>query len=151
MGLDMYLTAKKYLSELDPAEKKAAEAIAALLGVPLTVETVSLRAAYWRKANAIHKWFVAHVSNGEDDCQEHDVSDDDLRELLAACEAVLADRSKAAELLPTQDGFFYGGTAYGDGYFSTLEDTRQQLQKLLVDRRLNDAFKDFYFTYRASW
>ena len=28
--------------------------------------------AYWRKANAVHKWFVEAVQGGEDDCDFHD-------------------------------------------------------------------------------
>ena len=40
---------------------------------------------YWRKANAIHKWFVDNVQGGEDDCREYPVSNDQLIELRDTC------------------------------------------------------------------
>ena len=46
-------------------------------------------AAYWRKANQIHGWFVDNVCGGKDDCKEHDVSIDDLKELRSVCVKVL--------------------------------------------------------------
>lgn len=44
---------------------------------------------YWRKANAIHKWFVENVQNGEDDCGRYEVSKEQLEELLDVCKEVL--------------------------------------------------------------
>ena len=44
---------------------------------------------YWRKANAIHKWFVDNVQNGEDDCGDYSVSKELLEELLNDCYTVL--------------------------------------------------------------
>lgn len=45
---------------------------------------------YWRKANAIHKWFVDHVQGGEDDCQFHrEVEREDLEELRDTCKKIL--------------------------------------------------------------
>lgn len=45
---------------------------------------------YWRKANAIHAWFVKHIQGGVDDCEYHrEVTKDDLIALKSACEKVL--------------------------------------------------------------
>ena len=44
---------------------------------------------YWRKANAIHKWFVENVQDGEDDCEQYEVSKEQLEELLDVCKEVL--------------------------------------------------------------
>lgn len=44
---------------------------------------------YWRKANAIHKWFVENVQDGEDDCGQYEVSKEQLEELLDVCKEVL--------------------------------------------------------------
>ena len=41
--------------------------------------------AYWRKANAIHKWFVDNVQKGKDDCKEYRVT---RRNLLDLCDLV---------------------------------------------------------------
>ena len=62
--------------------------------------------AYWRKANAIHEWFVNHVQDGEDDCDYHDeVTKEILEELLDTCEEVL----NASELVSGQivNGYRY--------------------------------------------
>lgn len=41
---------------------------------------------YWRKANAIHNWFVEHVQDGIDDCRYHnEVTKELLEELLDTC------------------------------------------------------------------
>lgn len=46
---------------------------------------------YWRKANAIHNWFVDHVQDGEDDCNYHqEVTKGVLEDLLDTCEKVIA-------------------------------------------------------------
>ena len=45
---------------------------------------------YWRKANAIHQYFVNRVQHGEDDCGLHDeVTQQILEELRDKCKAVL--------------------------------------------------------------
>ena len=45
---------------------------------------------YWRKANAIHQFFVNRVQHGEDDCCFHDeVTQQVLEELRDKCKAVL--------------------------------------------------------------
>lgn len=43
---------------------------------------------YWRKANAIHKWFVDNVQNGEDDCGIYEVSRAHIEVLLGLCKLV---------------------------------------------------------------
>lgn len=62
--------------------------------------------AYWRKANAIHKWFVDNVQDGIDECQESPVTREQLNELLAVCHEVI----KSAKLI---DGHVYNGSHCG--------------------------------------
>lgn len=46
--------------------------------------------AYWRKANAIHKWFVDNIQDGEDDCSYHrEVTEENLKNLIDICETIL--------------------------------------------------------------
>lgn len=45
--------------------------------------------AYWRKANAIHKWFVDNVQDGIDDCRQSVVTREQLNELLEVCKKVV--------------------------------------------------------------
>ena len=44
--------------------------------------------AYWRKANAIHKWFVDVVQRGKDNCESYVVSREQLERLLQKCKIV---------------------------------------------------------------
>ena len=106
MGLDMYLNAKRGIYEFrnDPE--------ATWPGIPegYKIDSISVEAAYWRKANQIHDWFVRNVQDGEDECRPHYVERDKLAELVGLCQQVLADHDKAKDLLPTKDGFFFGST-----------------------------------------
>ena len=105
--------------------------------------------AYWRKANQIHKWFVDNVQNGEDDCRSHVVYKEQLTELLETAKEVLRskDTSVAERLLPTQSGFFFGGTDYDQWYYEDIKYTVEQLEKVLNET----DFDNYYISYCASW
>ena len=103
--------------------------------------------AYWRKANQVHAWFVREVQGGEDECNPYGVEREQLAELVANCKRVLADHSLAANLLPSQEGFFFGGTEYDESYFTDLEETVRQLEPLLT----GDAGTSGKFEYQSSW
>jgi hypothetical protein len=106
---------------------------------------------YWRKANQVHKWFseLSLRKSGEelDNCEDLIVTIEDLKELRDLCIAVLADKSKAEEHLPTQTGFFFGSQAYGDWYFGQLEETVEGINRVLEDE---SDFEDG-FIYYAWW
>ena len=67
MGLDMYLTAL-----LDVSLSKQHELKTFFPEVD-SIESVSTTIGYWRKANAIHSWFVKNVQYGQDDCRIYNV------------------------------------------------------------------------------
>lgn len=102
---------------------------------------------YWRKANAIHNWFVEKVQGGEDECNEHLVSKEHVLELLELCKRILANRELATVELPPTSGFFFGSTEIGDWYFSDLTDTVEILEKVLESVN----FDTEYLIYRSSW
>ena len=121
MGLDMYLSKRHYVPRWDhiPAEKQFAvtvtrggEPFPAIK--PERVTYVTEQVGYWRKANEIHRWFMNNVQDGEDNCQPFPVDAEELRKLLATVTAVLDRKEKPEEALPTQSGFFFGGTDYDD-------------------------------------
>lgn len=154
MGLDMYLSAKKYMSKyFDPADVERIKQINDIFGVvgiedeDYGAEEVKFRVAYWRKANAIHEWFVKNVQDGVDECQEAWVSREQLQELIDVCKTVLGDMSKAQDLLPTRSGFFFGGTDYDEWYKGDLEYTIKRLEKILAD----PALQKCDFNYQSSW
>lgn len=145
MGLDMYLNAKRFLWH---NENELADTVSNAfpeLG-KARVKEVTAELMYWRKANAIHKWFVDNVQDGVDECQESWVDREKLEQLLAVIEEVLADKEKAGELLPPSAGFFFGSTKVDDWYWEDLERTRDGLRDLLA-RNL----KGWDIYYRASW
>lgn len=53
--------------------------------------------AYWRKANQIHKWFVDNIQNGVDDCDNYQVSKENLEELLNICKQVKSEFNRAVK------------------------------------------------------
>jgi hypothetical protein len=154
MGLDMYLSGKRYLSKYhDDNDSDKINTINEIFGIDgdeekdYCAEEIKFRLAYWRKANPIHKWFVENCQNGVDECQETWVARDKLVELLDVCRTVIADMSKAEELLPTQSGFFFGSSDYDEWYQRDLEYTVGRLEKILEDSALDNV--DFY--YQSSW
>ena len=102
---------------------------------------------YWRKANHIHKWFVDNVQNGTDDCAEYEVSQERLVELRQVCEDVLRNKSKASKLLPSESGFFFGGTDYDEYYFNKIVNTIEIIDKVLE----STDFENDMITYQSSW
>lgn len=154
MGLDMYLSAKVSLwrGEKDERVAKVRKVIETeYVGLYETENRwiggyAVIPLVYWRKENAIHKWFVDHCQDGEDDCKEYDVSREQLQELLDTCKEVLKDHSKAAKLLPTQEGFFFGYYEYGRYYFEGLKMTAVELARVLKHLPF-----DAYIKYQSSW
>jgi len=105
---------------------------------------------YWRKANAIHGWFVNECQGGVDECQKTKVSKVKLRSLLSKVNSVLRladnDKSwenKARSVLPSQSGFFFGGTEYDEYYLDDLRNTKRILEKALKE--------DGEIYYQSSW
>jgi hypothetical protein len=152
MGLDMYLYAKQYTSESTYAHPDKFAVLKDVLGsdTKFLVNgnpsiSIEMKIGQWRKANAIHAYFVDNCQNGEDDCRESFVDRDKLGELLYLCKQVLADHSKADELLSTQSGFFFGSTEYDEWYFQDLEDTVSILENCLA---MEDTWA---FYYQSSW
>ena len=135
---------------------------------------------YWRKANAIHKWFVDNVQDGEDDCDYYEVNKEQLEELLNICK-LIKDKCKlidgkvkngehmdlethqwianyedgkvidnpeiAEEYLPTQCGFFFGGTDYDEYYMADIEETIQILTNVLETTNFDTQM----IAYSSSW
>jgi hypothetical protein len=101
----------------------------------------------WRKANAIHKWFVDNVQDGVDDCGEYKVTKEHLIQLHNACNDILIEHNLAEQLLPTQSGFFFGNTAYDDWYFNDIEETKRIIDEILEYKPY--CLDELY--YSSSW
>jgi len=69
--------------------------------------------------------------------------------LYNAVEEVLNDNSKAQELLPPSEGFFFGPKDIGPHYFEDLKYTRDKLRDLFDG--IETVKNLSYMTYRSSW
>ena len=147
MGLDMYLNAERYLWSHEEGDKQISENIGQLIGLPTDgkVKTITVEAGYWRKSNQIHNWFVANVQEGKDECQDSYVSREQLKELREVCQKVLDNNELAEQLLPTKEGFFFGGKDYDQWYFDDLKETIEVIDNALAMPEQWD------FNYRSSW
>lgn len=150
MGLDMYLTARRYVGKYSESEiaNNIQSAVSNNIFIPpgATVNSVKIEVGYWRKANAIHKWFVDNVQNGVDECQETYVSKKDLTILRNLCEMIIKGEGRPEALLPTTSGFFFGSTEYNEMYMQDIQDTIEIIDRAL---QLNDFDWDIY--YQSSW
>lgn len=101
---------------------------------------------YWRKANEVHRWFVENCQGGVDECQESEVTIQQLAELLDRCINVLNSPDLASEILPTQSGFFFGSTEYDQWYFAVLGETIEALSIIIDEHQEGDKY-----IYQSSW
>ena len=162
MGLDQYLTAKKYVAKWQYGDNHNHRWLSQEFQDALSMDapdiakygdcsgiTITYPVGYWRKANAIHNFFVQTLGGGEDNCQEMWVSRVHLVDLRGRCLDVLrADdmEAKAKELgLETTSGFFFGGTEYGDWYKEDLKLTIDICDHVL---KLPEEYSIYY---QASW
>lgn len=156
MGLDMYLTAKRYL--WSDKDKEIAKDINDAVGVEfdpekrfagssMMVKEVSIDAMYWRKANAIHGWFVEKCQGGRDECQETYIPREKLVELRDLCQSILNDPDgiRDDDLDPVE-GFFFGSTEKDEWYLQDLKNTVEGITNALS---LPENQYEFY--YQASW
>lgn len=183
MGLDMYLNKKTYVQNWNHQNLEEQHKVIVHRGgkvrkdiKPERICNIEEHVAYWRKANAIHKWFVDNVQGGNDDCGNYYVEKEQLQTLLDLCKQVVssletiegdvvishskalgdaewtintkkgkvvAQQGLAASMLPTEEGFFFGGTHYDEFYLDDLKHTIEQLEPLMKE----DG--DFY--YNSSW
>lgn len=160
MGLDMYLNRRTYVKNWDHMSDAEKHQITVKLNKkkhpyikPKNISYITEEVGYWRKANHIHKWFVENVQNGVDECQESFPSFEQLKELLDLCEQVKKDPEKAGELLPTQSGFFFGGTEYDEWYMNDIDNTIKILKPLIKDaeNKTEGIRWSPEFIYQSSW
>lgn len=121
--------------------------------------------ATYRKANQIQNFFESHFytsdyPHGDDEynCIATKIDDVTLQHLIHIIDQVDDDPSNtklAEKLLPTTNGFFYGGTEYGMGYYESNEQFKHDLLQLQSIRQMvNKLLEDTTLTARliySSW
>ena len=168
MGLDMYLNVRKYVSKYNYKDESRNlnenfQTLAEMSGLNgLTKYSlhggveISYPIAQWRKANAIHGWFVKTLADGIDECQPIEVTRDHLKLLLKACKEVMAEtdedekEAKAVDwnLDPTS-GLFFGSHEIDEYYDADLKYTIEMIEHI-ISLIPEDDYK-WEFTYQASW
>lgn len=98
-----------------------------------------------RKENHIQAFMEGEVGD-VDNCGYLPVQKHDLERLVDRLARVHADHSQAGVLLPTQAGFFFGGTEYDEWYF---EDVKTELEDLSA--LLHEWDDDAVYCYWAWW
>lgn len=167
MGLDMYLHARKYVSRYDfnrvngeIAETPNSDYSKVTDVIPNDFiepeswagASVQVITAYWRKANQIHAWFVNNVQDGEDDCKEYSVSIHQLEQLKWLVDKVRMEHTEecANELLPPEQGFFFGGYEIDQWYWEQLDYTSERLDQIIRACH-NNLNENITFSYQSSW
>lgn len=114
---------------------------------------------YWRKANQIHNFFVQECQGGVDECQYSFITKDKLEDLLERCkramklkkiylnDGIIKDGEGLETFLPTQGGFFFGGTEFNEWYFEDIAETKKIITKVLKET----DFDKQVIIYQASW
>ena len=182
MGLDMYLYRKTYVKNWDFMRPEERHEITVKKGgvtrkdiKPERICYIVEQVAYWRKANAIHNWFVEKCQGGVDECQETYVDREKIKELVSLCKQVLESvetvpgkiltktvytaesveqhfkdgnvvaQKTIAESLLPSKSGFFFGSTEYDEYY--LQDLKETVE--MLEPLLNDEHGDFI--YRASW
>ena len=145
MGLDMYLKGKLWIRDLKLKQDLTKQFKELESFSSDAVQEITIEAIYWRKANAIHKWFVDNVQEGTDDCGSYYVSRTQLEALRETCQRVLDFKHLANGQLPTQEGFFFGNTEYDEGYYDDLRYTVECINQALT------LPEQWDFEYHSSW
>lgn len=108
---------------------------------------------YWRKANAVHGWFLEKTNTAKDfNCGEIKVDMELLKLFIKEGRAVLANRmAKEPDVeklfMPTRSGFFFGGTEYDEYYYDSIERTVEKFEELVE----NFNFFENELIYSCWW
>ena len=109
MGLDIYFEKRKIGSNEKPVE-----------------------VAYFRKVN-----FLVGYFDYEDNCSYKVISKSEIVELLDRCKEVLDNHELAQELLPVQEGFFFGSYDYDEYYFDDVKKVQETFTQLVEEIDFN--------------
>lgn len=160
MGLDQWLYKKTYVQNWEHQRPEERHEISVKLGGvlredinPQKIAYIVEQAGYWRKFNALHGWIVDNCAEGNDECQEIHLTEDNLRELYETLTKVLEkvkaeqpNKKEIAELMPPTSGFFFGSTEIDEHYIAQVEKTIEIIEQALIC-----VGSDVDYYYQASW
>jgi len=130
MGLDMYLTGKKFVMNTSINLRED--------GFRLCSKTLEL--GYWRKHPNLHGYIVQTFAGGKDECQNIDLGvPDHIRTIIAGVKA---------QQLPHTTGFFFGGS---DPSPERMEEDIAIFERAVAWLQTDEPGIFRSVTYRASW
>ena len=136
MGLDMYLRRKVYIWDDNRGSLKITGLKSKIR--PDKVNYIIEQAGYWRKANAIHRWFVDNIQEGSDDCKNYYVSKEDMEALLDAVNTVL----NTSELV---EGTITNGYRFENGKKIPMTEKGKYIKDPTVAQTLLPTTEGFFF------
>jgi hypothetical protein len=101
-------------------------------------ESIFEEVGYWRKANAVHKWFVENVQNDVDDCSYYEVSKEKLEELLGICKTI---QSKCQ----MTKGYIKNGERFEDGMWCPIMEEGEYIANPEIAEELLPTQGGFFF------
>jgi hypothetical protein len=131
MGLDMYLSGKKFIwTDWEIPENNPTED-----GFKISERVLQL--GYWRKHPDLHGYIVQTFADGVDECQDIDLDADAIRDIIGAVKN---------RRLPKTTGFFFG-----ESDESRDAETLEILYKALEWLETKDEKSSRSIVYQASW
>lgn len=94
--------------------------------------------AYWRKANAIHNWFVEYVQGGVDDCGTYEVSKEQLESLLHICKLI---KDKCS----LKKGKVKNGERYENGQWTPIYEDGEYIENPAIAEEYLPTTSGFFF------
>jgi hypothetical protein len=152
MGLDMYMSAKKYHMSWQKVDGEMQPKTPRLVdGMPLKEETMELM--YWRKNHWLHGWIVETFAD-EDDCRPIALSVEQVREIADKLE----EWSEDAAALPPTAGFFFGVLPTDEDYIEWRDEYRSEAKVEAAELRRAAQWAEDEpsgewrsIEYQASW
>lgn len=150
MGLDMYLEKcdrkawgyKDYdaeeVKESNPKLYEEMKPFLTVRGKYYSWESIFTEVGYWRKANAIHKWFVDNVQDGIDDCGYYEITKGQLTELLEICQEI----QNASQI---EDGWVKNGERFANGMWCPIYEEGKTIANPEVAKELLPTQSGFFF------
>lgn len=140
----MYLDKRTYVKNWSWMKPQSRYEVTVLRGgkptriKPERVKEIIEEVAYWRKANAIHRWFIENVQDDNDDCKDYRVSAEQLRALHSLCTQVL----DASTLI---DGEVTNGYRFENGKEVPIVEKGKVIQDASIARSLLPTQRGFFF------
>lgn len=118
-------------------------------------KSISVPCLTWRKAQAIHNWFVTNVQNSNDNCDTQQVSVEKLNFLNELCEKILKVRhdpvacNTLLEKEPEEDFEFQIDSI--EYTYKTLIECISKYRKLIKEHTFDRNVTTQSFEYQSSW